>query len=923
MTSREHTFWIIVFFTFLSFIFRIINLDTYSLWLDESFTLLRINGDWDHIFKNIVIRQNDIYTVDLNPPLYFALLKAWTQASGQSTFAFRFFSVLCVVPIVALSYVLGRHLTSNRTIGLLSAGLALISPSYQWYASELRPYSLLLFLGSVSSYIFVRLFFQSKFSNTLFILWIISSLLSVFTHYSYISLILIQIILIFTRKELYKYKNFIISLLTLLILLLTLIISTPIWLPTLSRAAQLALQALTAPIRPTAFAFEWLAEIISAFTFGLNAGDPTGTNGPLTTLAGLIIALGLNLGLDKRKRIVLYSIILIPIIFWFILSLLIENRPSFRYIIFIFPFLTICKINAFVQLNAIFKERYLPGLILRVSSAGLIFGSAIFGTAMTFVRTPTRQDDWRALADHLRQNWRPGDALVINLYTPESVLDAYLDGIPIEIIPIHTWLQIPEAEAHHTISLRYQRIWYANTGGDNGLHNPEAQALFSRYLLRSRTAFPARTNIIELLEYDTRPFVSDSLPAQVFPTASEHIGQTHIAGYEIATGNPYHPHPNFWLNLYWRRGREDEDLSHHAIALRLYDAQTNWWDWLISANLTPWPADWKHSKIYRTSHLIPLPLGLPLQPYQLELRVLAGPKGETTQVATVVVDEQTTRCCLRVKQWPGRSKHEQQQLTDAALRAEYPAVLRPNQPLPVVLTWYPAQPHLPAWQTRLKVEGLLGGLVASLERTAGGSVFPVAAWPVGEPTRDPYTLALPPALQPGVYRLSLERWRENRKVDGTLLGLLRVEDYPYVPIAERIQYPSNARVGELQLLGYSANGQPRRGQVNDFITHWRIAETPQRDGVIFLHMLDAHGKLISQDDNPPIVNGLVRSTTTYRPGEGINQLHRLEIPARLSPGQYQLYAGIYDRQSMVRWPAQQDGQPARNDLVFLGIITIE
>jgi hypothetical protein len=539
---------------------------------------------------------------------------------------------------------------------------------------------------------------------------------------------------------------------------------------------------------------------------------------------------------------------------------------------------------------------------------------------MTFARTPTWQDNWRAVADHLRQNWRPGDALVINLYTPESVLDLYLDDAPIDIIPIHTWLRMPEEAVHRTISERYQRIWYANTGGDNGLHNPEAQALFSRYLLRSRTPFPARTNIIELLEYELRPFVSDRLPAQARTTASAHASRTHVAGFEITASNPYHPYPNFRLNLYWRRGQNDEDLTHHTVALRLHDAQTNWWDWSVPANLVPWPADWERSRIYRTSHVIPLPLGLPLQAYQLELRLLAGPKGEATQVATVAIDEQTVRCCLRITQWPGQGKRNRHQLMDIALFAEYPPVLRPNQPLPVVLTWYPAKPNIPAWQTRLKVEGLLGGTIVTLDQATG---TPASAWPAGEPTRDPHTLALPPTLSPGVYRLSLERWRENQKVDGTLLGLLRVEDYPRTPVAERIQHPSNARVGELQLLGYSVNGRPERGKVNDFITHWRVAEAPKHDGVIFLHLLDAQGRLIAQDDNPPIVDGLVRSTITYRPDEGINQLHRLEIPARLPPGQYQLYAGVYDRRSMVRWPAQQDGQPARNDLVFLGTITIE
>ncbi len=925
MSSRRE-FWVVTFLTLLAFLLRLADLDGRSLWLDENFTLLRIYGTWSDIVNNIVIRQDSIHTTDVNPSVYFALLKLWVHAAGESAFVLRLFSAIFIILVVPSSYILGRYLAKSRSVGLMSAGLALFSPSYQWYTSEIRAYSLLLFLGIINLYLLLKILYSLR-KLIIILLWILTSIIIVFVHYSSISLVVAQVIWLLGTRRITLYKLDTVGTIKILsiaiIILFVLAISSPFWTPTQRFTIQLATQALTTPSGQGISLIGWLTEIISALAFGFNAGDPTGTSGLLTALIGLVIIVGLNLGLDRQSKFLLYSVIFTPIIFWFILSFFIENRPSFRYIIFIFPFLSICQANMLVRLGAALKKWPLLGLALRIGSAVLIFGSAVFGTAMTFVRTPTWQDNWRAVADYLRQNWRPGDVLAINLYTPELVLDIYLGDVPIEIIPVHTWLQIPAEEAHRVIGARYQRIWYVNTGGDGGIQNPEAQALLSRYLLRSRTSFPARTNIIELLEYDLQPFVSDHLPAQALPTASENIGQTRIAGYEITDGNLYHPYPNFWLNLYWQRGHADEDLTRHAVALRLYDAQTNWWDWSVSANLAPWPADWERGRIYRTSHVIPLPLGLPLQPYQLELRLLAGPKGETIQVAKVAIDEQTTRCCLRVKQWPGRRERDRQQLTDVALSAEYPSVRRPNQPLPVVLTWYPAEPNTPAWQTRLKVEGLLGGEIVTLEQATGTPAFPVTAWPAGEPTRDPYTLALPPTISPGVYRLSLERWREDRKVDGLLLGLLRVEDYPRSPVAERIQHLSNARVGELQLLGYSANGRPQRGKVSDFITHWRIAEAPKHDGVIFLHLLDAQGRLISQDDNPPIVDGLVRSTITYRPGEGINQLHRLEIPAGLLPGQYQLYAGVYDRQSMARWPAQQDGQPARDNLVFLGTITIE
>ena len=922
--NQRRDFWVVIILTLLAFLLRLLDLDARSLWLDENFTLLRLYSSWEDIFNNIVIRQGIVYTVDINPPLYFALLKVWGELAGQSTFVFRFFSAIFTVLVVPASYVLGYRLVARREIGLVSAGLALLNPSYQWYASELRNYSLLLFLSIISSYIFLIYLHKNKLLYIF--LWISFAFITFFTHYSIISLLLLQVILLISITKLRKYKiktkKLVSILIAISILLFVLFFSAPLWIPTQERVLRLALAALTTPTGQGMSLISWLAEIISAFVFGFNAGDPTGPNRVITILISILIIIGLNINLHNREKIVLYISIFIPILFWFGLSFFIENKPSFRYVIFVFPFLNICQANALSSLKAMLWRWPALGWMLRTISAILVFGSAAFGTAMTFVRTPTWQDDWRAFTNHIRQHWCPGDVLVINLYTPEQVLDTYLRDLPIDVVPIQQWLQVPPEETRRVISAHYQRIWYANTGGDGGLHNLEAQALFSPYLLRSRIPFPARTNIIELLEYEVQPFVSERLPAQAIALQNVAPHRTQLVGYDIETGNPYFLYPNVWLNLYWRRGEEQAAVPH-TVAIRLRDEQHVWWDWSVPAQLSPWPADWGADKIFRTRHVLPLPLGLPIQPYQLELRLLAGPKGEVAQAVQTTLDERIIRCCLRIAQWPGQQGQSRQSLSEVAVQVEYPQVLRPNQPLPVVLTWHLAKSHLPNWQTRLKLEGLLGGEVAVVERAAGTPAFPVSAWPPNEPVRDPYNLTLPPTLSPGIYRLGLERWQGDRRVDGAWLGWLRVEDYPRVSVADQIQHPSEARVGELQLLGYSANGQPKRGQVTDFITHWRVVERPARDGVIFLHLADAQGRLISQDDNPPIVDGLVRSTITYRSGEGINQLHRLEIPRDLPAGRYSLYAGVYDRQSIVRWPAQQNGQPAKDDLVFLGTITIE
>ncbi len=82
MSSRRDL-WLITLLTFIAFALRMADLTARSLWLDESFTLLRINGTWAEMLANTVWRQG-IFTTDLNPPLYFALLKVWAMFAGVS-----------------------------------------------------------------------------------------------------------------------------------------------------------------------------------------------------------------------------------------------------------------------------------------------------------------------------------------------------------------------------------------------------------------------------------------------------------------------------------------------------------------------------------------------------------------------------------------------------------------------------------------------------------------------------------------------------------------------------------------------------------------------------------------------------------------------------------------------------------------------
>jgi 4-amino-4-deoxy-L-arabinose transferase-like glycosyltransferase len=908
--TRRRDLWLITLLTLLAFALRMADLTARSLWLDESFTILRVNGTWAEMIANIVWRQG-IPTIDLNPPLYFALLKVWSGFAGVSEFALKSFSALWAVIVVPLTFVLARDLFGRRT-ALIATVLAVLCPAYQWYAAELRMYTMMAAMGALSTLLVFR---AAKGRRSAFAGWLVVTALSLFTHFSFISLalahalVLLMALLPKARTVIRRRSFWIGAALSLAG------VAAIGWAgqATIQRGIQLAETALGNPSGRGTPALGFAQEIMGGTVFGMNAGDPTG--GWLNLLFALLALMGIVLPLRKHflaARIGLAAIVILPVAFWLVLSLLLSNQASFRYVVFIVPALHVLMAQGFVALAGAWTPARWPRVALAGAGLAALLLASLHGLSYAFTRTPTFQDDWRSFGNHIRQNWQPGDALVINLNTPEAIMPYVLRDAPVPVIAIREWIEYPvdiQAEIN-----KHRRIWYANTGGDGGYQNEPAQNVLAPRLQKSRLAFPARTTTIELIEYDIQPQVLSALPADAIVVADAPADGTVIAGYAIAPGNPHNRNTNFTLSLFWRRG--DDDLNNRAVTMRLTHIGEVWLDWNFNAALSAHPESWTKGALYQMDYLIPVPPGLPAVNYEMELLSRAGEKGEGVQRVAQPLSQDALACCVRITTTPA---NDVWQAGDVALAiAEYAPAIKPGEAMPIALTWRAIQNDTAPWQSELRLEGVLGGEVTSVKRDAGVPDFPPPQWPANELVRDQYALQIPYTVAPGLYRLLLSRWRDGARVDGALLGFVRVMDYERTPVTTNPQQVINGKAGEIALLGYSMDGEWARGETRDVFTHWRADATPARDGVLFLHVIGPDGKLASQDDNPPLVNGNPRSTLTYRAGDGIDQLHRIALKPDLPAGEYTLYAGIYDREGGARWPAQQDGALAVNDLIKLG-----
>ena len=160
----------------LAFALRVYRLPAQSLWYDEgvSWYLTRMS------LPDLTAWTAD----DIQPPLYYYLLWPWARLGGTSEYALRFLSVAFGTLTVALLWATGRWLLGERA-AWLGALILTLSPLHVYYAQEARMYTLLTFLGLLSSYLLLRwLEARSPNLRSPFVwAYVLTAVAALYTHY--------------------------------------------------------------------------------------------------------------------------------------------------------------------------------------------------------------------------------------------------------------------------------------------------------------------------------------------------------------------------------------------------------------------------------------------------------------------------------------------------------------------------------------------------------------------------------------------------------------------------------------------------------------------------------------------------------------------------------------------------------------------
>ncbi|MAE42494.1 hypothetical protein CMO93_01875 [Candidatus Woesearchaeota archaeon] len=175
-------------------ILRITAIASESFWMDEGLeAMVFMKYDAFEILKNVYLHGQILpgdYDGVSDLPLYHVSLEYWTLLWGISETSLRLYSALFGVLSIIFVFLIAKQLYGVKN-ALLSSFLFSISIPAIHFSQEARHYSLYLFLGVASIYYFIISLKSNK--NIHWGLYIIFTILGLYTHYLFEILLIFQI----------------------------------------------------------------------------------------------------------------------------------------------------------------------------------------------------------------------------------------------------------------------------------------------------------------------------------------------------------------------------------------------------------------------------------------------------------------------------------------------------------------------------------------------------------------------------------------------------------------------------------------------------------------------------------------------------------------------------------------------------------
>jgi 4-amino-4-deoxy-L-arabinose transferase-like glycosyltransferase len=242
-----------------------------------------------------------------------------------------------------------------------------------------------------------------------------------------------------------------------------------------------------------------------------------------------------------------------------------------------------------------------------------------------------------------------------------------------------------------------------------------------------------------------------------------------------------------------------------------------------------------------------------------------------------------------------------------------------ERPLTVTLYWQPRQRIEADVQIFVQLLDRHGQKLAGVHDWPLREAYRVRAWEPGETMPLSYRLDVPPDLPPGPYRIiagpyDLIHQQRVPLLDGQAFATVTTLKVPLPPSSAVADETLAALFGDaITLTGYTLGPTPTG---LDLALFWEARAPVRTDYTVFVHLVDAAGEIVAQADGQP--RGGTYPTSIWDVDERIVDEHSVSAP----PGEYQIYVGLYQWQTMARLPVASDGVAATEDRLLLGTVRV-
>lgn len=119
--------------------------------------------------------------------------------------------------------------------------------------------------------------------------------------------------------------------------------------------------------------------------------------------------------------------------------------------------------------------------------------------------------------------------------------------------------------------------------------------------------------------------------------------------------------------------------------------------------------------------------------------------------------------------------------------------------------------------------------------------------------------------------------------------------------------------------GAAVIAQP--GDTVDIGLGWQVREPVGQHLTTFVHLLDENGNLVAQSDSPPL--GGDYPTTLWAADERFGDHYAVTLPDHIAPGNYTVWIGMYDSETVTRLPLVRGDERMVNDVLQIGRIIVQ